>query len=268
MNDVLNWNVINATVLSGDFTLDNISFNNYWLQNENIITEWEGFWLRDYPWTRINLIDSPQSNGQILNDVFFWGRTINIQWVLVASDRDSLDDLIDEFKLKVSVPNKLLKWKVKWKQRQLLATVSNLTFWTKERLYIPFNLTFTSQDSFWYEKDQQSLLIENTSDNSIVEDITINYKETYPLIIIWLKTGSISSLDVKNNGIGINISQTINAWDVVYINGLNSQVLINWIDSDYNGIMPLFETWSNNFTIDTVWTYTADISIIYRNNLV
>lgn len=266
--DLLNWNVINATVLSGDLTLDNISFNNYWLQNTKIITEWEWFWLRDYPWVRIDLTDSPQSNWQILNDVFFWGRTININWILVAEDKDSLDDLIDEFKLKVSFPNKLLKWKVKWKQRQLLATVSNLSFWTKTEIYVPFNLTFTSQDSFWYEKDLNSFLLENVSDNNIVEDVTINYKETYPLFIIWIKTWSITSLEIKNNGIWLTINETINAWDVIYIDWLNSQILINGVDSDSTWIFPLFENWSNNLTIDIIWTYTADISVIYRNNFV
>ena len=265
--NTINSSVINSTVLLWDYLLDNISFNNYWLQNNNIITQWEWFWLRDNPNRRINIVDIPQWDWQILNDTFFGGRTINISWVLKADDRWSLDDLIDEFKLKLSFPNKLLKWRVNWEIRQINATCSDITFWTKERIYIPFDLTFISQDSFWTKTLQESYLIENISDNSRTEDITNNLKEAYPLFIIWVKSWSITELDIKSNWIWINISETINNGYVVYIDWRKQEVLINWVDSDFDWVFSLFENWSNNLVFTITWTYTADISIIWSNNL-
>lgn len=265
--NTINSNVINDTVLVWNLLLDNISFNNYWLQNTRIITEWEWFWLRDYPWRRINLVDIPQWDGQILNDTFFSWRTISVQWYLKASNRAELDSLIDEFKLKLSFPNKLLKWRVNWELRQIRATCENITFWTKENIYITFDLTFVSQDSFWEKLTQESYLIENMSDAVRTEDITVNYKEVYPLFIIWVKSWSITNLQVKSNWIWLTISQTINSWDVVYINWDNKDVLINWVDTDYSWVMPYFENGSNNLVFTITGTYTADVSIIYKNKL-
>jgi len=162
---------VNSTLSDIDLSLDNISFNNYWLQNKKIVTEWEWFWLRDYPNRRINLIDAPQGHWQILNDVFFGGRTINVSWYLIADDRASLDDLIDEFKLHLSIRNWLLKHRVNWVLRQIRATVDNITFWTKEKVYIPFDISFKSQDAFWSKNTQQSVLIEWLTDNNRIEDI-------------------------------------------------------------------------------------------------
>lgn len=261
----LNSQPINTKKLLWDYLLDNISFNNYWLQNSNIITEWNGFWLRDYPNRRINLIDIPQGDWQILNDTFFWWRNINVSWILRSENKQKLDDLIDEFKLNLSFPNKLLKHRVNGVIRQINATCNNITFWTKENIYIPFEINFISQDSFWVLNNQESYLLENISDNTRTEDITNNLKEVYPLIIVWIKSWSITAFSVKSNDIWININQTFNNWDIIYIDWRKKEVLINWIDTDYTGVFPLLKNGSNNVVFNITWTYTADISIIWEN---
>ena len=266
MNTINSW-VINNTVIFWDLALDNISFNSYWLQNEHIITQWEWFWLRDYPARRINITDIPQWDWQILNDTFFGWRTISISWVLHTDTSAELDTLIDEFKLKLSFANKLLKHKVNDEIRQINATCNNISFWTKEKIYITFDLTFISQDAFWTKTNQDNYLIENMSDNSRIEDITNELKEAFPFFIFWLKSWSITELDVKSNWIWINITETINNWDVLYINWKEKEVLLNWTAIDYDWVFPLFENWSNNVEFTITWTYTADVSIIWANNL-
>ena len=174
--NVINASSVNGTILTWDLLLDNISFNNYWIQNERIVTEWDWFWLRDYPDRRISLNDIPQGDWQILNDTFFGGRTVSVSWYLKWDDREDLNDLIDEFKLKMSEPNKLLKWRINNVMREINATVSDLSFDEKDNIIIPFTVTFESQDAFWRETIQQNFLIEWMSDNSRNEDITNNYK--------------------------------------------------------------------------------------------
>lgn len=268
MNDfVINSQAINTTILTGDLALDAISFNNYWLQNSSIITEWEGFWLRDYPDRRINMVDSPQTNWQIYNDSFFWWRTINIQWVLKASNKEDLDDLIDDFKLKLSPANKWLKWKVRWETRKIKATLSDLTFWTKENIYIRFNATFRSQNSFWVKNNQESILLENISDNTRTEDITNEYQPTAPMFIIWMKTWTVTAGTIKSNGVWITLNTSFTAGDILIVNGQNLTVTKNGVAIDYEWVFPIFETWSNNLVMTATWTYTADLSIIYELKL-
>ena len=263
----INSNVINATVLVWDLLLDNISFNNYWLQNNNIITEWEWLWIRDYPNRRINIIDIPQGDWQILNDTFYSWRTVILSWILNSTDSNSLNDLIDEFKLNLSFANKLLKWKVNWETRQINATISDIRFWTKERIFIPFDITFISQNSYWTKTNQESVLIENMSDNSRTEDITNILKEAFPLFIFWVKTWSITALSITSNSIWITVNETITSWDVLYIDGRKKQVLLNGSEIDFEGVFPLLNNWSNNVEFTVTWTYTSDVSVIYENNL-
>lgn len=269
MNDfTLNANAINSTVNIWNLNLDDLSFNDYWLQNENIITVWEWFWLRDTSDTRNVFIDKPQGDGQILNSTFLWGRTMQIKWALVADNPSELNDLIDEFKLQLSFPNKLLKWKVNGIERQILATIDwNISFEEHNRLYIFFTVNFKSQSSYWRLKNNESVLLENISSNNITEDISYKYKQCLPTFIFWVKTWSITELTIKNNGIGITINETINAWDIIYINWELWKIYKNWVEIDFNNVFPLIVFGSNNLNILTTWTYTADLSIILLSNL-
>jgi len=267
MNDyILNSQVINKTTLTWDLALDTISYDNYWLQNSSIIIEWEWFWLRDYADVRINMIEAPQTHGQIYNNSLYWWKTINIQWVLKASNKTDLDTLIDEFKLKLSIPNKYLKWKVKWEVRKIKATLTDLTFWTKENIYIKFNATFKSQNAFWIKNNMESILIETHSWN-LTEDITNEYLPTRPMFIIGIKTWNITSSDLKSNWIWLSINTSFTAGDVLIIDWINLSITKNWVEIDYNWIFPELLTWGNQLTANVVWTYTADISIVYQINI-
>lgn len=297
-NGALNSRPINWTILVWDYLLDNINFDNYWLQNKYIITQWEGLGIRDYPDRRINLVNEPEGNWQIYNTSFFWGRTINLSWVIVWKEYNELilmntlnsnlstynnnlstynttwnklydlDNKIDEFKLRLSAPNKKLKWRVNNEIREINATCENIQFWTKERIYIPFEATFVSQSSFWRKVKQSSHFIENTSSNNITADITNSLKEASPWFIFWFKSWSITNLQITSNNIWITINQTINSWDILYVNWQTQEVLLNQVDIDYDWVFPIFNTGSNQVKIDITWTYTADINIIWQNNLI
>lgn len=267
-SEALNLRPINWTILVWDYLLDNISFDNYWLQNKYIITQWDGLGIRDYPDRRINLVNEPEWNWQIYNTSFFWGRTISLSWAIVLKDDEQwFNNQIDEFKLRLSAPNKKLKWRVNNEIREIDATCTNIQFWTKERIYIPFEATFVSQSPFWRKTKQSSHFIENTSSNNITADITNPYKEASPWFIFWVKSWSITNLQITSNNIWITINQTINSWDILYINWQTQEVLLNQVDIDYDWVFPVFNTGSNQIKINISWTYTADINILFQNNL-
>lgn len=264
-----NW-VINATILDVWHKLDAISFWNYWLQNQSVVTSEDWFQLRDFPATRINLTEVPQWNWQILNDTFFWWREISLEWYLKADNRADLDVLIDEFKLQMSMQNKYLRWKVGWESREVLATVSDLTFWVKNNIYIKFEITFKSQDAFFSKYKQQAFLLEWISDNTRVEDIRNEWKVASPLVIIAFKEDIVwtDTIKVKVRWVWIEISQSISDWDLLVIDGQKMTVKHNWTELDFDWVFPEFENGSNNTTIEINWTYTADFNFIYKYYLI
>lgn len=267
MNDfTLNSQVLNQTVTIGDLALDTISFNDYWLQNNRIITEGEGFWLRDYPNRRVELIDSPQNDWQIYNSSFFSWRTINIQGVLTADNKEDLDDLTDEFKLNLSFPNKKLKWKVKWETRWLYATIDTITFWTKKNIYIPFNVTFLSQDAFWRKTNQASLNFWSFNWN-ITESITLETKEVEPYYIIAVTSWTITNLEVKINWIGLIIAEDLTAGDILHIDWQNLEVKKNGTEIDSDWPFPTLETGINSITLTPTGTFTAEWQLVYSLNM-
>jgi len=266
-NYTINSQAFNYQIAPASSTLDTISFNGYNMQNNNIIITGVGFGSRDYPERRISRVDRPQSNGAVVNNILLGGQTITMQGFLVADSKADLDDLIDEFKLKLSPKQKKLKWKVRNEIRQLTATVSDLTFGEKDNIYIDFNLSFFSEDSFWTIDDTQSLVLSNTSSNAIVEEIFNENQEIAPRFIIQVLTGSIDSLVCHINNIGLTHDSSITAGDIVIIDSLDQEFLINNVDTDFEGIFPKLSTGVNTITIITTGTFTADILINYSKTI-
>ena len=259
-NEVVN----NATSPTSSLLLDDISFNNYWIQNGEIITEWDWFSFRDYWNRRINLIDKPQADWQILNDVFFWWKTINCSGALSADNKSDLDKLIKEFKLALAPANKKLRWRVDWVIRTVNATVSSLTFGTKDNIYIPFSLTFVSQDAFWQEENQQSILLESQTNNTIIEQIENTGLPTKWFTVIgFASASSVTQIQMTSNWIWITINTAVAVGDIFYIDWINSVVSKNWVELDYDWVFPKYDSWTNDIVINIDWTYNADISIVY-----
>lgn len=264
----INESALNETLPTDWLASDDISFNWYWIQNSNIIVEWEWFWFRDYSSRRINLVDRPQSDWRILNDTFFWWRTVSVSGVLVSTDKASLDELIDEFKLAMAPANKLLKWRVNWIIRQINATVSRLQMWTKDNIYIPFSITFESQDAFWQNAVQQSFLIEWQTTSPINEQIDNLWMPTSWPTVIWFNSASwVSTIWMTSNWIGLSITDTFTSWDIIYIDSKTSSVFKNWVELDYDWVFPKYDTWVNQINITINWTFNVDVSIVYPLNI-
>lgn len=249
--------------------LDTISFDDYWIQNNRIIIIWEWFSLRNMTNRDVSITASPISDWSIFNSSFFRWNSQTLSWYLVWTSKTDLDDLIDEFKLKMSKENKLLKWRVNWKIRQRRATVSDLSFWNKENIIIPFSITFTTQDSFWSDETEQSLPLWIVTTSPRVDQIYNTWNKSFLYISMWFWSwiSWTDTISIKVWWIWITINQTINDWDILIIDWIEKQVLLNWTEIDFDDIFPLLEIWSNTVTIEINWTFNVDISLIYKLNL-
>ena len=269
-----NWFAVNDQAVNSESLpiseiIDSISFNNFWLQNSNIVTSWENFWLRNSSRRDINILSSPQIDWEILNSAFFRGRNITIEWFLVVENNIDLDDLIDDFKLKLSPKNKLLKWKVNWITRQILATMENIQFWAKNCIIIPYTITFKSQESFWSNEIQQSLPIWIVSSSPRTEQVNNNWQSSFPYILLGFSTwlSSVTSINIISNWIWITINESISDNDILIIDWREKCVKLNDVEIDFDGIFPILENGSNTLIFTINWTFSVDISLVYKLNL-
>lgn len=239
-------------------------FNDYSLQAKSVLTEWIWFWARNTSDRRINLIDNPQGDWQILNDVFWGQKVLNFQGI-VYGEENELDAKIEEFTRAMSVANKRLVWINNGQERYCNATMSSLTFGVRERIYITYNITFVSQDWYWTLWKSQSRIFSNISDNSIVRQVANTGLDTKWFFVIWFK-GTVSWCDtfsIKINGIWLTFTQSVSSWDLIYVDSDNFIVQHNSTKLSYNWIFPTFKQGGNELEILINWTYTADINIAY-----
>ena len=262
----INSQALNTPVTLGEATYDNISFNGYGLQNTQIITQGEGFGMRDYPSRRINIIDTPQGDGAILNDTFFSGRTILLSGVLRSGSSYDLNTLIDEFKLNLSFADKVLRWRVNDEIRTVNATVERISFGTKDNIYIPFTVVFISQNAYWSEGSQTSINLTGITSTQ-TEDISLNVKSVYPKFVIGFNTATVSIVEITIQGIGITITEAITAADILIVDGKEKTITLNGTDIDYDGVFPKLEYGANSLVFTFTGTYNADIGIFYDNNI-
>lgn len=268
-NSAVNDNAVNTSDLPISEILDTISFNNFWLQNADVITTGESFGLRNSANRDISLFKAPQANGEILNSAFFRGRNITIQWFITADSKTDLDDAIDEFKLNLSPQNKLLKWKVNWVLRQILATMESIIFWEKDNILIPYTLTFRSQESFWSNEIEQSFSVWTVTTSPRTEQVDNLGQPSFPFILIgfWAGLSGVTSLSVKIWGIWITINEAITDTDILVIDGREKTVKLNDVEIDFDGIFPILDTGSNTVVFTINGTFTVDITMVYKLNL-
>jgi len=265
----VNDKAVNTEDLPISEILDTISFNNFWLQNANIITTGESFGLRNSANRDISIFKAPQANGEILNSAFFRGRNITIEGFIVADNKTDLDDAIDEFKLNLSQSNKLLKWRVNWVIRQILATMESITFGEKDNIIIPYSLTFRSQESFWNNEIEQSFNLWTVTSSPRTEQVENLWQPSFPFILFgfWTGLSSVTSLSITIWGIWITINESISDNDILVIDGREKIVKLNDVEKDFDGIFPLLETWSNTVIFTINGTFSVDISMVYKLNL-
>lgn len=268
-NFAVNDQAVNTSDTAISEILDTISFNNFWLQNADIITTGESFGLRDSANRDISLFKAPQANGEILNSAFFRGRNITVQGFITADSKTELDDAIDEFKLNLSPQNKLLKWKVNGVLRQILATMESITFWEKDNVLIPYTLVFRSQESFWSNEIEQSFSVWTVTVSPRTEQVSNLGQPSFPFILFgfWAGLSGVTSVSATVWGIWITINEAISSNDILVVDGRQKTVKLNNVEVDFDGIFPILDTWSNTVVFTINGTFTVDISLVYKLNL-
>lgn len=249
--------------------LDDIIFNNFWLQNNHIITETIQAW--NMPTMNLLQVSNPKSDWGVLLDKFYKQRTITLKWHILWDSFQDEQNRIDSLKTALNVKQWYLDFKMpNWVYRRILCTLTNADIIDRQHYDIEhakFSLTFRAEKPFRQEKVWSSWLFENVS-SSLSEDLYNAWSEySEPIININVNSASNSnslSISIWDDTLQINHSLTAN--DLLSINVEEKTVLLNNVSIDFSWRFPRLSSWVNTLEVECNWTYDFDISILYPKN--
>lgn len=269
---MLNANTLNTITLWSwtapvSATLDDISINNFWLQNSNITVSN----IQDDTITAISKFDNPQINGRWFLSNFKRGRNITMQVTISWSSKSDFLTRLDNFRKEIYKEESVLSWlKADWEYRKIKVNcISNPKVFNNYNItFLTLNLTFESLEPFWYKESYQSKNITGKTAN-FSEEITNQWiAVTDPNIYVIFNTATVSAFSIALWNDTITITETITDWDIVYINWKEKTVTLNWTEIDYSWIFPTMWISSNFFNYTITGTFSLDTIILNRKNYV
>jgi len=248
---------------------DDITYNEYWLQNSNIITSVVDF--DNWHFISSEIYSNPLNDLWWELNYFFKEKVISLTWVIKMNNAEDLNNKIDELKKILWQNNKNIDIKVNWTIRRAKASCINIDSLFNRQHYnitwLDFNIKFRLVSWFLTEltKQNQSFV---WLTSWITEEITNRWSvKTNPEINILLN--SISWTNILVFSIWereITINYTFINWDNIKIDCKEKIVTINWINVDYLWIFPILEVWINSYTINLNWIFDFNITLSYFNN--
>ena len=233
---------------------DLIVFNNYGLQNANIITtkssEDEG------PGRDIRSSENPNDDGKKIELDRFPQKVVTLDGLLTDTTAELVETRLDEAKKFLSEQNGSLKITRKGGEiRNYTATVQNLAraFDRERRITtIPFRLEFLCTDPFAKSTDRvvSSFFAVATSAYNFEIENNGSYKAK-PIFSITIDTASnLTVINLKNNNSGkeIEISKTFAAGEELLINAENKTVCLDGVEIEFDGFFFDLLTGANSIT--------------------
>lgn len=271
---MVNFNAINESPINTspeNFTqnLDDISFDGYGLDNDSIIVSAENFWMRDIRNRDVSLLRKLQANGEIFNSAFFAWKQFSVNGILYKDTQEELNDLIDEFNIRMTKEQGILRWVVNGEARYIRATINEITYGEKDCNIIPFTISFSSTDGFWIKEQKESIIESGVTSFPFPVSIQNAGIEVSPtIVVVFQDADSVTEFTCKIDDIGATITQAISTGDILVIDSLNSSMLLNNVEIDFGWVFPRIERGLNllQFWI-TGTSAEIDFSISYDVNI-
>lgn len=254
---------------ANDLISDDIIFNWFWFQNENVVTSFKDD--QNLPEIELNSFQNPIIDGGAVLNRRFASKNITLKGVLKTATASEMETLIDTFKQKTTAVEGFLDIKINGEYRRTKATCIKSDVFQRRNFDItrcPFEITFQTLDPFFYLKTKETYFEQNVSADLNIDLAYYWNASAYPKIymffawsIVWTDT-----ISVELNWRKIDFVQSISDFDVLIIDCIDKQVTLNWNIIDYNWSFPFLEYWSNVFDININWTFVCDISILYPKN--
>jgi len=267
---MLNRAQVNNFTLNKNFTyttsVENVTFNWYWLQNASILTL---FVNRNYSSVEYNKSAIPQWDWDSYISAFNRWRTFDIDFAIKWENQIIVDTLLDEMTTALSFKEWVFKFLSSWVFREIKATMTAINISERTCVYILGTITFQTSESFRYNSDLKQVSIESQTTSPFTIQVNNLNLNSLPKIYLQFKasgntwTTSISLL-LNNRTIIFNWSITNN--DILLFDFLEKQVLLNNIIQDYEWTSSSLLSWVNSIVISINGTFNLDCSVLFRDN--
>jgi len=245
----------------GDAAQDSIVFNDYSLQNSNIIianASHDAGPSRDFL-----AVPTPRDDGEIIISDYWRRKTITMSGVVKADTAILLEAKIDEIKKNLRARNGNLDIKQSdGTIRRYVSTFINPSAMVDRKGYqltfVPITLTFACLNPFGESKSYVSDVYVAKTDLIFTESYynsgTIKAR---PVVgIVFSAASAITAVKITNNTTTEEITLTANiaAGDYVKLDAETREVTINGVIQDYDGFFPSLEVGANSVTMTLTGT--------------
>ena len=257
------WYAVAPTILDQD----DIVFDGYSLQNTEIITETLNY--DDLGIVDFNTFNFPRNNWGGVISKYYRGRKVTFKSFVKESTSTALNDKLDEIKNKLATTEWYLDIRVNSEIRRVKATCTNLDYKRQHYhvTFIPLDITFTILEPFFYAITSQSASYLSKTGTFSEEFTSLGTAATEPTIyfIFWVST--VTSMVITNpDTTTMTITTSLWVSDVLIIDSKNKVVTKNGTEIDYSGVFPLFQVWSNPFTVTITGSVNVDVTVITPKN--
>lgn len=264
----LYWDIYAKTIIPLWIVSEDISFNDYWLQNDSIsINYFNPYDTNEIEYNTFNL---PRNNWVWFLSKFWRDRPIVLKGTIKHSTAEEFEAKVDEFKTALRWQWKIFQYKQSnWNFRRIKATLTNIKF-EREHYNITFTrfeATFQANEPFWYDKVLEQKLFTWINISPFSEEYTNNGNEISELqtfLLFWISAVTEVSMTINNRT--ITFTWGITWGDTLLIDCLNKKIELNWVRQDYSWTFPILNPWFNSVVYTITWSFTCDISTIFRNN--
>lgn len=267
--DLYGWSAIGESWIIPTVSLEDISFDGFWLQNSKIIVSKIN--VDDTPEVDYSDVPTARADGVTFLSKYWRKRKIIISWYIKDDAKVLLDTAMDDLKKNLRKSDSIFRYKMADDSyRQISATMTSVQF-SREHYHIthcPFTIEFETSEPFIYDSSLETSLVETVTTSPLVTEITNEWSEvSQPQIyLIFNSATSVTSVAFDCGGRTLTISETIATNDVILIDSLNKTVTLNGTLKDYTGTFPFFDIGTNILTFTINGTFSMDISILFRRN--
>ncbi len=245
-----------------------IIFNTYSLQSTEVITQ--NITMEDFPNIEYTDYNIPRWDWKGFTSKFFRNRNIKVSWILKSDSNLSLNVLIDSFKKYMSQTSGIFKYKVQWEYRQISATCTDLKIDRKHYniTFIPFELTLTTTDSFFYLSSNLTATDSGTTSPFTIEInnewTAVSLPQVY-MTFSWVTAPTSVSLALNGRTLIYTATTIVNS-DILVFDCLNKVVTLNGVNKEYSWTFPEMITGTNSLVFTINSAFTCAYSILYRKN--
>jgi hypothetical protein len=205
-------------------------------------------------------------NGWVVSNLIS-DRDLEFEIYIKGNDRVDYEDKVQAFKKKIIRQEWTLQLVIG--SQSLICTATQNWFKQTENdseLAGTFNLKFKSLTNYtdWFQTQLSYLNILGwfqgwiTNEGHREADLSITMSFTNAV--------ALNTVTVLVNDYPITISETINPWDILYIDSVEGRVQLNAIDVNYDWLLPFLKTnpdisWFNPIEFQFNWGSTVDANI-------